>query len=134
MALKTRNKLDINIKFPLKKSVEGAFQTNRETIQAVADDLKVLLNTNWGERPGNYYFGANLRSVLFEGGPDVADQAALLIRSAVERWMPYVAIDGVEAFNADSDTSLHPNQVKLSVKFRLAKTELVGEISIVSSV
>jgi phage baseplate assembly protein W len=56
----------INLKFPLRRSSAGAFETNVTTIAAVTDDLKILILTNFGERPMQYDFGANLRSVVFE--------------------------------------------------------------------
>ena len=62
----------ISIKFPLRKSSQGAFEGNVETIDAIRDNLRILLLTNHGERPINYDFGCNLRKVLFnEPGVDI---------------------------------------------------------------
>ena len=63
--------MSINLQFPLRRSSKGAFATNDSTINAVVDDLKLLLLTNHGERPVHGDFGANLRSIIFEPGTGV---------------------------------------------------------------
>lgn len=104
--------IDINIAWPIVSGDAGAFQTNKTTLEAVASDLRILLMTNYGERPGQYTFGANLRHVLFEfiGGMTTANssQSNIIapgtpfeqavkdsINSAVHQWMPFVTINKI---------------------------------------
>jgi len=50
------------------------------------------LLTNWGERLGFYYFGANLRELTTEiSNVDTFDELAIQrIKEAVGTWMPFV--------------------------------------------
>jgi phage baseplate assembly protein W len=107
----------INLKFPLKKSSKGAFDTNTATIDAVADDLRILIITNHGERPIHYDFGANLRSVIFEQGTDVRQRVKDSIYAAVEKWMPFVNLVDVEVDDNATDQTLMLNEVKVKIEF-----------------
>lgn len=108
----------INVKFPIKKSPNGAFEMNYTTIDAVATDLRILILTNHGERPCNYFYGANLRSLLFEPmGTDTKQKVADLIFSAVERWMPFVFINELDVLLSTEDASIGPNQIRILAKF-----------------
>lgn len=111
----------INLKFPLKRSPKGAFETNNTTIAAVTDDLRILLLTNYGERPIHYDFGANLRRVLFEQeGADVRQKVADSIVSAVERWMPFVSLEEITVDDSTTKSTLRPNEVRVTIKFTVA--------------
>lgn len=114
---------DINIKFPLKRGVKGAFETNRTTLDAVKDDLKILLLTNHGERPIHRTFGANLRSIMFDQGDFVLQKAADLITAAVEEWMPFVQIVSLEVKDETIDSTLHPNELNINISFRVGELE-----------
>lgn len=111
----------INLKFPLKRSPKGAFEVNNTTIAAVTDDLRILLLTNYGERPIHYDFGANLRRVLFEQeGADVRQRVADSIVSAVERWMPFVFLEEITVDDSTTKPTLRPNEVRVTIKFSVA--------------
>lgn len=58
----------------------------------MADNLRNLIMTNWGERLGLYNFGANLRPLTTNlVSQDDFDSAAISsIKSAVQTWMPYI--------------------------------------------
>lgn len=68
---------------------------NFNLADAVHDNLRNLLQTNWGERLGFYDFGANLRPLMsdFTTQDDFDAQAVERINGAVGRWMPYVSLD-----------------------------------------
>lgn len=86
----------IGIKTPLRLGGdEGIFGMNFNLADQVHDNLRNLLQTNWGEHLGIYDFGANLRPLLTElVSPDDFDAAAVeRISGAVGRWMPYVSLD-----------------------------------------
>jgi phage baseplate assembly protein W len=91
-----RSPVPIGIKTPLRPgSTEGILAMHFNLADAVHDNLRNLLLTNFGERLGLYDFGANLRPLTTEFvSQDNFDSAAVeRIRSAVSRWMPYVELE-----------------------------------------
>ena len=113
----------INMKFPLKKSSKGSFAVNDTTVDAVADDLRMLLLTNHGDRVVHRDFGANLRSIIFEQGPDVPQQVRDAISSAVEKWMPFVSILDIEVTDDTVNTTLRPNEIHVKINFSVSGIE-----------
>ena len=84
------------IKTPLELgSAEGIFVMNYSLEAQFADNLRNLLLTNWGERLGLYQYGANLKPITTElVSQDDFDSAAISrIKSAVDRWMPFVDLE-----------------------------------------
>jgi phage baseplate assembly protein W len=120
----------INLKFPLQRSPTGAFETNNTTINAVRDDLKILILTNFGERPIQYDFGANLRSVVFEQGSGLVEKAKDLITIAVNKWMPFVVLDNIQVLSSEEDTTILPNQVRIIIEFSVGQITGVLDESI----
>lgn len=85
--------LPIGIKTPLQLSgKDGLLVMHYELDKQLSDNLKNLILTNWGERLGQYYFGANLRplTVEFSSQEDFDNEAVVRIRDAVTRWMPFI--------------------------------------------
>jgi phage baseplate assembly protein W len=82
----------IGFKTPLQLSEKNIFAMHYSVPDQVHDNLKNLLLTNWGERLGFYYFGANLRELTTEiSNVDTFEELAIeRIRTAVSTWMPFV--------------------------------------------
>ena len=111
----------INIKFPLQRRARhrGEFETNDTTLDAVEDDLKILILTNHGDRPIHYDFGANLRSVLFEAkGEDLSVKIKDAIQDAIDKWMPFVNIIDVNVLDGRA-----PNEVKVQISFSVGNID-----------
>ena len=111
----------INLVYPLKKSRNGGFQTNEKTIDAVADDLAILITSNHGDRPIHYDHGANLRSILFSQAPDVLTQAEDLVLTAIDKWMPFVEVIDIQAFNESTDRTIGPNELRIRIEFSVGQ-------------
>ncbi len=116
----TRNKspLPIGIKTPIEMGVDGfgIFAMHTDIKHQIADNLKNLVLTNWGERLGNYYLGANLRPLLadFSHKDDFDQEAMIRINTAISKYMPFVtpvAYDSVAFRNPNSPIP----QVKLTL-------------------
>ncbi len=99
---------------------------NNTTIDAVRDDLKILILTNFGERPIHYDFGANLRTVVFEQGPEIVDKIRDLITIAVNKWMPFVILNDIEVRTEDTDDTIVPNQVRIIINFSVG--QVIGKL------
>ena len=114
----------INLQFPMRRSTQGAFATNDTTLEAVADDLLILVLTNHGERPIHGDFGANLRKVIFEGqGRDVRQQIQDQITVAVAKWMPFVNLLKIDVSDHTSDTTLRLNEVHIKIEFSVGNID-----------
>ena len=120
----------LNIRFPLKKSFGGAFQTNNVTVDAIADDLKILILTNHGERPMNFTFGANLRSLLFEQDSEISQKISDRLSAAIDVWMPFLTIRSIAVTTNKDDPSVQEYTAKIKVEFFVGQTDLDGSITV----
>lgn len=118
----------LNIRFPLRRSAHGAFDLNKTTLDAVRDDLKSLIITNWGERIIHYDFGANLRSIIFEQGEDVKQKIEDAINTAIEKWMPFVNVVDIQTKNQKDDPGLGDYEISLKIIFQVGSTGLEGQL------
>ena len=117
----------INFKFPFVRSPQGGFASNKTTIDAVKDDLKILILTNYGERPIHADFGANLRSVIFEQGDDVRQKVKDAIVSATGRWLPAISLLDVQVDDSTTKSTIVPNQIKVTIRFSVGQQEGILE-------
>lgn len=120
---KDRRSKSINYAFPLRRGSRGAFKTNDLTVDAVVDDLKVLMLTNHGERPIHGDYGANLRSIVFDPSTSVLQTAEDLVLSAVEKWMPFVEVTEIAVTNSDVDANLGPYDLHIKLNFTVGQIE-----------
>lgn len=99
----------VGIKTPLQLGKKyGIFEMHLNLADTLADNLRNLILTNWGERLGLYFFGANLRPLTTEfSSQDFFDSEAVIrIKSAVRQWMPFVElIDYVSDFERFGNNS-----------------------------
>jgi phage baseplate assembly protein W len=89
----SKDPLPIGIRTPLKLSTTNGLLTMSYDFESqVSDNLRNLLLTNWGERLGQYYLGANLKPLTTELNSQTSfdNEAVVRIKAAVDRWMPYV--------------------------------------------
>lgn len=114
----------INLQFPMRRSSKGAFATNETTLEAVADDLRILILSNHGERPIHGDFGANLRQVIFEGqSSDVRQKIKDQIIAAVAKWMPFVNLLQIDVSDSTTDTTLRLNEVHVKITFSVGNID-----------
>jgi phage baseplate assembly protein W len=91
-----RNKtlLPIGIKTPvqLDGNGHGLLAMHTDIKEQIADNLRNLVLTNWGERLGNYFFGANLKPLLadFSHKENFDEEAMIRINTAISKYMPFV--------------------------------------------
>jgi len=107
----------IGIKTPLRLNYgEGTeiLVTYNNLVDSVKDNLRNLLQTNWGERLGLYDFGANLRPLMseFVSTENFDGKAIDRISGAVTRWMPYVSL---ENYVSTSDRTDNKNLAHINI-------------------
>ena len=90
----------LGIKTPIQLAAsEGLFEMHTDVSKMVSDNLRNLILTNHGERLGFYDFGANLRPLVFNLGSEDGDLEAInRIKSAVRKYMTYVALQDFQVF------------------------------------
>lgn len=108
--------IPISIKMPMSlgQANDGIFAMTFDLQSTIKQNLKNLLLTNWGERLGRYFFGANIRAMTMEFNKiDTFDsEIAIRIKSAVAKWMPYVELQ-------DMQRNVEFNDVKGMAKLRI---------------
>ena len=91
----------IGIKTPLEFGTRrsGLLEMNFENDKQIKDNLRNLIQTNYGERVGIYAFGANLMELVGElsSKEDFDTEAMLRIKNATTRWMPFVELETFES-------------------------------------
>jgi len=134
---KTTNSLSSSLKpvgilTPLQFGNDGNFFRVSTTLaDQVADNLKNLLLTNWGERVIHFDFGANLKPLLSEmvSLDDFDGEACSRIKGAVDRWMPFISLEGFES-SVDKTANASANGlavIKLTIIYNVPALKLFNK-------
>lgn len=117
--------LPIGIATPLRLSDKNLFAMHYNLADQIHDNLKNLLLTNWGERVGFYFFGANLRELTTElSNIDAFDEEAIdRIRSAVNTWMPFITLNDFVS-EVDNQSNKHTGIVKIKITYNVNQLNL----------
>lgn len=99
---------------------DGIFVMNYDLADQFADNLKNLLLTNWGERLGLYDYGANLRPLTTElvSLEDFDTNAIDRIKSAVERWMPFIDLEDFTS-SIDNVNNVSTGIINITVTYNI---------------
>ena len=112
---------DIDLSFT--KKTNGDIFKKTEAA-AVKQAVKTLIQTNFGERPFNYYFGSNIRALLFEPvTPDIIDEIKLNVRLAIENFEPRAELLDVRVLD-----EIDRNSINVSIRFKVVSTDEQVEI------
>ena len=110
--------LPIGIKTPLQLGTkDGLLVMHYDLADQIADNLRNLLLTNWGERLGQYYFGANLKPLTteFVSQENFDGEAIVRIKNAVSTWLPYVdLVDFISEVDRNENYSTGIIRIKIS--------------------
>lgn len=119
----------IGIKTPLALGTkEGILAMNYNLIDQVTDNFRNLLQTNYGERVGQYFIGANLRELCSEytTQDDFDTQAIERIKSATARWMPFVDLETFESI-ANRNDNHHTAVIDITITFNVPALNVKGK-------
>ena len=117
------NDVFIGINLPFKKSEgsEGYFLSTTTTIDAVKNNVKLLLSTDKGERIFQPNLGIGLRRFLFE---PITGETTLAIQNEIvdtfNFWLPFITIKDIQVETTSADGT-NPNQISINVIFNLDK-------------
>ena len=113
----------IGIDYPFHKSngVEGWFASTGTTIKAIKNNIKMLLNTNKGERLMQPNLGINLRKFLFE---QYDDESKIAIQNEIldifKTWLPFVEIRELN-ISMDETDAIGKNKMSISITFNIIR-------------
>lgn len=95
----------------------GIFKTLYTTNDQAKANIRNLLLTRKGERYNLINFGTNLLSIVFQPStPDIKELIDLEITGALNSWLPYIVIQGLEILTVEDDpTLLHT--IKITLKY-----------------
>lgn len=130
-------KIPFGVKTPLSLAPGTVFLMNYTIAEQIADNLKNVVATNFGERVGLAQFGANLMELLseFKGIEDFNSNAMARIKTATKKWMPYVELRGYESF-PEFENGIFKKKIKLLITYRvptipeLAKQDSLLEVEL----
>lgn len=119
----------IGIKTPLRLDDKELFAMHYNNSDQIHDNLRNLILTNWGERLGFYFFGANLRELTTElSSLDSFDNAAIeRIRDAVTTWMPYVSLGNFSS-NFDREENKNVSILKIMITYSVAQLQIENKM------
>lgn len=113
-------RVSVGLQMPLGRqpgSVDGYFATTKTTIDAVKEDIKMLLLTQQGERLFQPLLGMNIRRFLFE---QITENTVIEIEndivSTFSRWLPFVQLNDIKIDITEQDR----NKIKIDIKFNIA--------------
>lgn len=101
----SKTQTPIGILTPLQLSTtDGLLAMSYNIADQVSDNLRNLIQGNWGEKLMQYDWGANLRPLMSEyaSDQDFGEQAIQRISQAVSKWMPYIVLDSFDVASINS--------------------------------
>ena len=112
-------RVSVGIDFPFGRvgCGEGYFKTTKTTIDAVKNNIKLLLQTNRGERVFQPNLGMDLRSLIFE--PMTEDLTIRIENNIVDvfqRWLPFVELRNINVERKDDI-----NQTNINIQFNIRR-------------
>jgi hypothetical protein len=115
----------VGIKTPLRLNDNNLFAMHYDNADQIHDNLRNLLLTNWGERLGFYYFGANLRDLTSElSSLDAFDGEAIQrIKDSVSTWMPFVSLKDFSS-RFDREENENVGILKIAITYNVPQLKI----------
>ena len=112
-------RVSVGIDFPLGlvSGGDGYFATTKTTIDAIKTNIRLLLQTNQGERLFQPNLGMNLKQLLFEQASDETNvQIENNIVDVFEMWLPFVQLQNINIDRRDD-----VNQININIEFNISR-------------
>ena len=113
-------RVSVGIDFPFGRvpNGDGYFKTTKTTIDSIKNNIKLLLQTNTGERVFQPNLGMNLRNILFE---PMTEELTIEIENNIvdvfERWLPFVELRNIRVERRNES-----DQVNINIEFNIRRT------------
>ena len=114
----TRVSVGIDFPFARVPNQDGYFSTTKTTIESVKNNIRLLLQTQKGERIFQPNLGMNIRRFLFEQiTEDTQVQIENDIVDTFATWLPFVELREID-INADNQDK---NQINIKIVFNIKR-------------
>ena len=117
----TRVSVGIDFPFGRQPNQDGYFKTTKTTVESVKNNIRLLLQTELGERTMQPFLGMNLRQFIFEQiTPDTEFAIQDSIIETFNFWLPFVNIKDIKVIS-NNDYDIGRNEIKISIIFNINK-------------
>lgn len=122
--------IGISPKLPVRRAGKSGFLMNTTYPEMVKQNMKNLVLTIPGERMMDTDFGVGLRRFLFEPQSEVVyDDIAARINKQVEKYMPFIQIQGID-FTVPDDEASDENFLSVSITYEIVPLSVSDRVSI----
>ena len=115
-------RVSVGLDFPIARvpNQDGYFKTTKTTVDSIKNNIKLLLQTQRGERVFQPNLGMNLRRFLFEQVTvDTEIEIQNDIVDAFQIWLPFVDVRDIEV-NIDSENT-NMNKIIINILFSITR-------------
>jgi len=112
------SRVSVGIDFPFARiqGGDGYFKTTKTTVEAIKNNIKLLLQTEQRERVFQPNLGMNLRQLLFEPiTEDLTIQIENNIVDVFSRWLPFVELRKIDVSDNNN------NQIIINIVFNIKR-------------
>jgi len=114
----TRVSVGINFPFARVPNQDGYFSTTKTTIESIKNNIRLLLQTQKGERMFQPNLGMNIRKFLFEQiTEDTQVQIENDIVDTFNTWLPFVELRKIDIDTSNQDK----NQINIEIVFNIKR-------------
>lgn len=112
---------------------DGFFKMHRSLPDQLKDNLRNLLQTNYGDRVMLYDFGANLQPLVFEvtSRDDFETEAMLRIKRAVDRHMPFIELREFEKSLVLTNAGSSTGHVDIRLTYSIPQAGVANDMLVV---
>jgi len=114
----TRVSVGIDFPFARVPNQDGYFSTTKTTIESIKNNIRLLLQTQKGERMFQPNLGMNIRQFLFEQiTEDTQVQIENDIVDTFNTWLPFVELRKIDIDTSNQDK----NQININIVFNIKR-------------
>ena len=114
----TRVSVGIDFPFARVPNQDGYFKTTKTTVESIKNNIRLLLQTQQGERVFQPNLGMNLKQFLFE---QITEDTSIQIENDIvdvfETWLPFVELRDIQ-INTDNQDR---NQIDINITFNIKR-------------
>lgn len=121
-------------KLPLTKDPNDGYALNKDYIEMIKQNLKMLLLTAPGERIMEPLFGVGLRNFLFlEDTEDTYEEIKRAVYEQVRMYMPFVEVVSTSIIPAGAYTKSSGHGIDVYLKFKIVPLDIFDELQVSAS-
>ena len=114
-------RVSVGIDFPIARvpNQDGYFKTTKTTVESIKNNIRLLLQTERGERVFQPNLGMNLRRLVFE---QITENTTIEIENNIvgvfETWLPFVELQDI---NVNTDSTTGVNKIDIKITFNIKR-------------